>query len=144
MGGSAKAVFSIKTNIHLRNPENKWPGSQNDCPSLKIDPQAFKITAYFGVEAPRRSTPRAQRNGTVPGYARSALDTSTYKSRQHISGSCSQLQEALNFRKKPYSSEETLNMGLFYGASMSRGPGKPHLARAHNQIASCCLMQDDV
>ena len=73
-GGSAKALFSIKTHIHLRNPENKCPGPQNDCPGLKIDPQAFKITAHLGVETPRRSTPRAQRNGTVPGYARSALD----------------------------------------------------------------------
>ena len=73
-GGSAKALFSIKTHNHPRNPENRSPGLQNDCPGLKIDPQAFKITAHLGVETPRRSTPRAQRNGTVPGYARSALD----------------------------------------------------------------------
>ena len=73
-GGSAKQFFSTKTNIHLRNPENKCPGPQNDCPGLKIYPQAFKITAYLGVETPRRSTAKAQRNGTVPGYARSALD----------------------------------------------------------------------
>ena len=72
--GSAKALFSIKTHIHLRNPEKKCPGPRNDCPGLKIYPQAFKITAHLGVETPRRSTPRAQRNGTVPGYARSALD----------------------------------------------------------------------
>ena len=74
LGGSAKVLFSIKTHIHLRNPENKCPGPRNDCLGLKIDPQAFKITAHLGVETPRRSTPRAQRNGTVPGYARSALD----------------------------------------------------------------------
>ena len=73
-GKSAKALFSIKTHFHLRNHENKCPGLQNDCPSLKIDPQAFKITAYWGVETPRRSPPRAQRNGTVPGYARNPLD----------------------------------------------------------------------
>ena len=44
-GGSAKALFSIKTHIHLRNPENKSPGLQNDCPGLKTDPQALKVTA---------------------------------------------------------------------------------------------------
>ena len=73
-GGPRKHFFSIKTYNHPRNPENKCPGPQNDCPGLKIDPQAFKITAHLGVETPRRSPPRAQRNGTVPGYARSALD----------------------------------------------------------------------
>ena len=73
-GGSAKTLFSIKTHIHLRNPENKSPGPYNDCPGLKIDPQAFKMTAHLGVEMPRRSDPRAQRNGTAPSYAHSALD----------------------------------------------------------------------
>ena len=74
-GGGPRRHFSIKTHIHLINPENTCPGPQNDCPGLKIDPQAFKITAHWGVGTPRKSTPRAQRNGTVPGYARSTLDT---------------------------------------------------------------------
>ena len=105
-GGSAKALFSIKTYIHLRNPEKKCPGPQNDCPGLKINPQAFKITAHLGVETPRRSTPRAQRNGTVSGYARSTLDSFNlffrFLAEIHFR-TIMQLPRKLSFETKTYS-----------------------------------------
>ena len=79
LGGVLEGPFFKKTHNHPRNRAYRSPGLHNDCPDLKN----YRKNSHFAnknttleVKKTRRSQSKL-RNGTVAGYARSALDNNT-------------------------------------------------------------------
>ena len=83
LGGSANSRFLIKSHNHPRNRPYRLPGLQNERPGLKNERPGVKNHRKFDYFASKKQASCSHedkgdqsklRNGTVAGYARSALD----------------------------------------------------------------------